>query len=400
MDNSILDLIFRGTEEVIPKDDFLKRLEKSETLKIKFGADPTAPDLHLGHTVVLRKLRVFQKLGHKIQLIIGDFTAQLGDPSGRSVTRPPLKKEEVIKNAETYKEQVFKILDPQKIENIYYNSEWLENMNFNDVIKLCSKYTVARMLERDDFYKRYSGRQPICIHEFLYPLIQGYDSVVLKSDLEIGGTDQKFNLLVGRDLQEDAGLRPQIIMTMPILPGTDGIKKMSKSYGNYIGLNETSKDMFGKLMSITDDLMFTYFELLTEIPTQELNEYKMEIKLNKLNPRDLKEKLAKNIVADYFGETIANYEADEFKKVFSNRQNPDEAPEFIIPFDRISEGQCDAMTIMKHTGAFPSNGEIKRLIKQGGLKINDAKVNDINDKFDIFPGMIVKAGKFKFFKLK
>ena len=283
------ELLTRGVQEIIPLEEFKKRLENKECLKVKFGADPTAPDLHLGHTVVLRKLRLFQKFGHKIQLIIGDFTAQLGDPSGRTATRPPLSKDEVLKNAETYKQQVFKILDPQKIENIYYNSEWLEPMKFNDVIKLCSKYTVARMLERDDFAKRYANHQSICIHEFLYPLIQGYDSVVLKSDLEIGGTDQKFNLLVGRDLQVEAGLRPQIIMTMPILPGTDGVKKMSKSYGNYIGLNETSKDMFGKLMSINDDLMFTYFELLTDIPNAELSSYKEQIKNGKLNPRDLKE---------------------------------------------------------------------------------------------------------------
>ncbi len=369
-------------------------------MKIKFGADPTAPDLHLGHTVVLRKLRIFQKMGHNLQLIIGDFTARLGDPTGRSATRPPLTADDVNRNAETYKEQVFKIIDPDKIEKIYYNSEWLEPMKFHDVIKLCSKYTVARMLERDDFHKRYTSQQSISVHEFLYPLIQAWDSVFLKSDLEIGGTDQKFNLLVGRELQQSEGLRPQIVMTMPILPGLDGVKKMSKSYGNYIGLNESAKDMFGKVMSISDDLMFTYFELLTMISNEELKEYKIKIKENSLNPRDLKEKLGKIIVADYFGETAAQFEAEEFRRVFSQRQNPDDMPEITIPDDCISDGKSTALNILKATNAFPSNSEIKRIIKQGGLKIGEQKVNDMSDVFEIKSGIIIKAGKLNFFKIK
>jgi tyrosyl-tRNA synthetase len=396
----MLEDIVRGTEEIIPIEDFKKQLESGKTLKIKFGADPTAPDLHLGHTVVLRKLRKFQEMGHKIQLIIGDFTARLGDPSGKSVTRPPLTKEEVLKNAETYKSQVFKILKQDESVEIFYNSEWLETMQFDDVIKLCSKYTVARMLERDDFNKRYTTGQSISVHEFLYPLIQGYDSVALKDDIEIGGTDQKFNLLVGRDLQKEHGQKPQIIITMPILPGTDGVKKMSKSYGNYIALNDSSKDMFGKIMSISDELMFDYFKLLTDVPETELNEYKKQISENGLNPRDLKEKLAKLIVADYYGNETAQYEADEFKNVFSKKLDPDNAPEITVSENLLDGGKISAIEMVKLTNALNSNAEIKRLFKQGGIKYDNKTVSDMNQPLEPVSGNVLKIGKHNFFKIK
>lgn len=318
--------IKRGVEELIPEDELIAKLKEGRPLRIKLGADPTAPDIHLGHTVIFNKLRAFQELGHEVTFLIGDFTAMVGDPSGKNSTRPPLSREDVLKNAETYKEQVFKILDPAKTQ-IRFNSEWLSELGAEGMIRLASNQTVARMLERDDFKKRYAGGQPIAIHEFMYPLLQGHDSVALESDVELGGTDQKFNLLMGRELQKAAGQKPQAVLMMPLLVGLDGVKKMSKSAHNYIGISEAPSEMFGKIMSISDDLMWSYYELLSFRPLEEVAELKAGVDAGK-NPRDVKVLLAKEIIARFHSEADADAAEQEFVNRFAKNQVPEDMPEF------------------------------------------------------------------------
>lgn len=378
----MLNIIKRGVEEIIVEDEMLEKFKTNKPLRIKFGADPTAPDIHLGHTVILRKLRQLQDLGHKVIFIIGDFTASIGDPSGRDETRKPLSGEEIERNAETYQKQVFKILDRDKTE-VVFNSQWLGKISSVEMMKLASCYTVARMLERDDFKKRYTEGKEITILEFLYPLLQGYDSVVVKADVELGGTDQKFNLLVARQLQRDYGQQPQVIMTMPLLEGTDGVRKMSKSYGNYIGVLESPKQMFGKLMSIPDALMPKYFELLTDIS------------LDKgLHPKEAKTLLAKEIVKYYYDEATAKKEEEEFERIFRDKELPAEIPTFEV--DKPSIGLIDVIIMAKLA---PSKSEARRLISQGGVKIDRKKVIDLNLELDLTLPKILQVGKKGFAKL-
>ncbi len=396
-----IDLIKRGCLEVLPFEELVRKLVlgkvNSTPLRIKFGADPTAPDIHLGHAVVLRKLRQFQELGHKIVFIIGDFTAQIGDPSGRNKTRPPLSKEEVMENAKTYQEQAGKILDMNRVE-LVYNSDWLDKMSFSEVIKLASKYTVARMIERDDFHKRYTEETTISLHEFLYPLAQGYDSVYLKADLEIGGSDQKFNLLVGRDLQREHNQEPQVILTMPLLEGTDGQRKMSKSYHNFIGLNEKAGQMFGKLMSISDELMWRYYELLSQLSVEEIGQRKEDVESGKLHPKTAKVELGRELVATYHCRELAERAAAEFDRVFRDKALPDEVPSFGVSEKPIT--LVDSM--VQHTTTVSSKSAARRLIKQGGVRVDNEVIKDINYQIeftDNSPEHLVKVGKRSFYKV-
>ena len=395
--NEQMDLIKRGTIEIIPEDDLLRKLEKSfkeiKPLNIKLGCDPTRPDLHLGHSVVLRKLAQFQTLGHKAILIIGDFTSLIGDPSGRNTTRPPLSPEEIAENAKSYFEQASKILNRETLK-IVYNSDWLGKMSFADVIKLSSKYTVARMLERDDFTKRFKEGIPISMHEILYPLAQAMDSVAIKSDVELGGTDQKFNLLVGRAIQREHGIDPQVILTMPLLVGTDGIEKMSKSYNNYIGIDDSPKDMFGKTLSIPDNIIYNYFELATDISKNELDEIKTFLSNKENNPRDIKRKLAKKFVEMYHNKDAAINAEEEFDRIFIQKGLPDEIPE--LKFD------IELMPILElivKVGFAPSNNEARRLVKQGGVSVDGEKVTDLNFIVYFDKEKILKVGKRNFIKL-
>ncbi|MFC1504181.1 tyrosine--tRNA ligase [Spirochaetota bacterium] len=387
-----LELIKRGTEEIISEEELANKLKKNKKLVIKAGFDPTAPDIHVGHTVLLRKMKHFQELGHDVVFLIGDFTGMIGDPSGKSKTRKRLTREEVAENAETYKEQIFRILDPKKTR-IEFNSSWCSPMNFYDVLNLTSRYTIARLLERDDFEKRYKTGQPITMLELMYPLIQGYDSVALKADVELGGTDQKFNLLVGRDLMREYSMEPQVIITMPILEGLDGVEKMSKSLGNYIGINESSKDMFGKAMSLNDNIMFRYFELLTDIPKNEIGEMKKAVKGGE-NPRNIKVKLAKCIVEQYHGEDEAARAEEEFNRIFSDKGLPDDMPEI-----RVSGDALWIVKLISETGVYKSNGEIRRVITQGGVTIDDEKIDKADAEITVKDGMIMKLGKKNFFKI-
>lgn len=385
-----LEIIKQGTVQVVSdnelKDKLAKALSSKKPLCIKYGADPSAPDIHLGHTVPLRKLRQFQDLGHEVIFIIGDFTAMIGDPTGRSETRKQLIKEEVEKNAETYKKQVFKILDPKKTK-VVYNSHWLNKLHLKEVVELTAKYTVAQLLERDDFLKRYKAGHPISLVEFLYPLMQGYDSVELKADVELGGTDQTFNLLVSREIQRAYGQEPQVIITMPILEGTDGVNKMSKSLGNYIGVSEPPKEMYGKVMSVSDTLMWRYYELLMQCDKKQIDEYR------KLHPMDMKKQLARQIVTQYWSETDAALAQEEFENVFSKRQNPDEIKEVVV------KNKINIVELIRNTGAVPSNGEARRLIQQGGVEIDGNKVTDINSIIEPKDGAVIKIGKRTFFKI-
>jgi len=371
-----LRTIRRGVVEILIEDELLKKLEHSyktnTSLKIKAGFDPTAPDIHLGHTVLLEKMRQFQDLGHEVILIIGDLTGMIGDPTGRSEIRKPLTRDEVLKNAETYKEQVFKILDPERTQ-IRFNSEWLEKMTPMEIIRLQAKQTVARMLEREDFKKRFESHTAIGIHEFIYPLLQGYDSVVLKADIEIGGTDQKFNLLMGRELQQEYGQPPQALVIMPLLEGTDGVKKMSKSLGNYIGITETPKDMFGKIMSVSDELMLRYYELLSHISVDELNGLKDGIKDHSVHPMESKKSLAYEIVERYHGNEAAAKAREEFEHIFKDKGLPDDVP--VFKFDE-DDSEIWLPKIMKLSGIVKSTGEGIRLIKQGGVSVNNEKWED------------------------
>ncbi len=397
--NEQLDVIKRGAAEIIREDDLVRKIEKSlatqTPLKVKLGCDPSRPDLHLGHSVVLRKLRQFQDLGHQAILIVGDFTGMIGDPSGRSKTRPPLTLDETRRNGQSYFEQATKILSTKKIQMLY-NSEWLAKMSFADVILLGSKYTVARMLERDDFERRYRAGEPISIHEFLYPLAQAMDSVATAADVELGGTDQKFNLLVGRDIQRERGLDPQVILTMPILPGTDGIEKMSKSLDNSIGISDPPKEIYGKTLSIPDTLIYDYFVLATSIPKEDLAGVKKQLEDPATNPRDLKRRLAREIVALYHGAEAAAAAEQDFDRVFVNKEAPEEVPEMALPGNGGSIGILKLLTVTKLAS---SNGEARRLIEQGGVSINGARVSDQNAVVSLNEAILVKVGKRKFLRV-
>ena len=367
--DQIISELKRGVEDVYSEADLVEKLKENRPLRIKLGADPTAPDIHLGHTVVLNKLRQFQNFGHEVIFLIGDFTATVGDPSGKNATRPPLSREDVLRNAETYKEQIFKILDPQKTQ-IVFNSDWLGELGTVGMIRLASNYTVARMLERDDFKKRFSNQQPIAIHEFIYPLLQGHDSVHLKADVELGGTDQTFNLLIGRELQKADGQKPQVAMTLPLLVGLDGEKKMSKSLGNYIGVTEAPSEMFGKIMSISDELMWDWYNLLSCRPLTEIAQLKSDV-ANGKNPRDVKILLAKEVIARFHDEASADAAEQEFINRFQKGAIPDEMPEFTF------EGEMGLASLLKEAGLVPSTSEAIRAAQQGGVKIDGEKVEDV-----------------------
>jgi len=390
------EILVRGTEEILPPAEFDALLKKSiETdtpLRVKQGFDPTAPDIHLGHTVCLRKLKQFQDLGHQIVLIIGDYTGMVGDPSDKNETRPRLSHEEVMKNAVTYEKQFFKILDRDRTE-IHYNGEWFENMKFTEITDLAAKYTVARMLERDDFKKRFKSEQPISIHEFFYPLMQGYDSVAIKSDIEIGATEQKFNLLIARKIQEEYGVKPQCVLTMPVLPGTDGTKRMSKSTGNYIGVDESPNDIYGKTMSIPDELIYTYFELVTGSSLDELSEIKKQLESDGVNPMELKKKLAREITGLYHGEKASLEAEREFGNIFSKGNIPDDIQE-----TNASEGDL-IVDIMVKSDLTSSKGEARRLITQGAVRINGDKISDKDQTLSNEKEQILKAGKRRFLKI-
>lgn len=401
--NTQIEIIKRGTAEIIPETELIAKLENSlknnQPLKVKLGLDPSAPDIHLGHTVVLHKMRQFQELGHQVIIIIGDFTGRIGDPTGKSETRKPLTEEEIKNNAQTYKEQIFKILDKEKTQ-VVFNSHWLAPLNFAQIVELAAKTTVARMLERDDFSKRYSSNQPISIHEFFYPLMQGYDSVHLHADIELGGTDQKFNLLMGRTLQKEYNQEPQIAITMPILEGLDGVQKMSKSLGNYIGINEAPEEIYGKAMSIADELMLRYFELVTDITLDELNQLKLQLERGQLHPRDTKMRLAKTLVTMYHGQDAAQKAEKHFKTVFQKKDLPDDIPELVIKADMLENGRIWLPKLIVDGNLSNSTSEARRLIKQGAVRINDERIEDLDYKLQPEDNMVIKAGKRKFLKIR
>jgi len=390
-----LELIKRGSDELLVEAELVERLKSGRPLRIKAGFDPTAPDLHLGHTVLINKLRHFQDLGHHVMFLIGDFTGMIGDPTGKNATRPPLSREQILDNAKTYQEQVFKILDPEKTE-ICFNSSWFEPLGASGMIRLAALHTVARMLERDDFSKRYRSGQPIAIHEFLYPLCQGYDSVAMKADVELGGTDQKFNLLVGRELQKHYGQAPQCVLMMPLLEGLDGVNKMSKSLGNYVGINEPAREIFGKLMSISDDLMWRYFELLSFRATGEVAGFKSEIASGR-NPRDVKVLLAQEIVARFHGAAAAVDALADFEARFRQGAIPDDIPDVVLV------GECGGMVIaqvLKQAGLTASTSEALRMIDQGGVKIDGVKIDDRNLLLSGSSPVVLQVGKRKFARVE
>lgn len=389
-----LALIRRGAEDFIGEAELLERLKAGKTLRIKLGMDPTAPDLHFGHTVVLNKLRQFQDLGHQVIFLVGDFTAQIGDPSGKNVTRPPLSKEQVLTNAQTYQEQVFKILDPEKTE-VRFNSEWMDKMTAADMVRLTSKYTVARILERDDFQKRYSENRPIAVHEFLYSLTQAYDSVALNCDVELGGTDQKFNLLVGRDIQREYGLLPQTVITMPILEGLDGVQKMSKSLGNYIGIFESANEMFGKIMSISDELMWRWFLLLSFRPLAEIEQLKAEAAQGR-NPRDIKFELAHELVSRFHDHAAA----DAAQEAFINRFAKGEVPEDLETVSLKAGDGIGIAHMLKEAGLVDSTSEAFRMIKQGAVKIDGEKVDNKDLQLSAGFSGIIQVGKRRMIRIE
>jgi tyrosyl-tRNA synthetase len=389
-----LSLIKRGADELLIETDLVDRLKSGRPLRVKAGFDPTAPDLHLGHTVLINKLRHFQELGHHVMFLIGDFTGMIGDPTGRNATRPPLSREQILENAKTYREQVFKILDPEKTE-VCFNSTWFEPIGAAGMIKLAALHTVARMLERDDFAKRYANNQPIAIHEFLYPLCQGYDSVAMRADVELGGTDQKFNLLVGRELQKHYGQPPQCILTMPLLEGLDGVNKMSKSYGNYVGINEPPKEIFGKLMSVSDGLMWRYYELLSFRSNEEIARFKEEVAGGR-NPRDVKVMLAQEIVQRFHSHQAAEEALADFEARFSQGAIPEDIESVGIPCD--AEGMGIAQ-VLKQAGLTGSTSEALRMIEQGGVRLDGEKVS--NRALVLKPGItvVLQVGKRKFARI-
>jgi tyrosyl-tRNA synthetase len=393
-------IIRQGCHEIIREEELAARLEKARAtgtpLKVKAGFDPTAPDLHLGHTVLIQKLKNFQDLGHQVIFLIGDFTGLIGDPSGKTETRPPLTEEEVKANALTYERQIFKVLDPGKTV-IDFNSRWMKSMSAQDLIRLAARHTVARMLEREDFHKRYIGQTPISIHEFLYPLIQGYDSVALQADVELGGTDQTFNLLVGRDLQREYGQAPQVVITLPLLEGLDGVQKMSKSLGNYVGIDEPPETMFGKIMSISDTLMLRYYELLTDIAPSALADLKKDLAAERKHPRQVKEELAVTLVARYHGQTAAENAAREFIRVHRERELPEEIEEVNL---KVSEPSLWLPRLMMDSGLAASTSEARRLITQGGVQVDGEKVTDIGLELATGRTYLLKVGKRRFKRVK
>ncbi len=397
--NEQMDIIRRGTSEIIPEEDLARKIEKSikttKPLIVKLGCDPSRPDLHLGHSVVLRKLRQFQDLGHQAILIVGDFTGMIGDPSGKSKTRPSLSLEETRKNGQSYFEQAVKVLSDKNIKMIY-NSDWLGKMSFSDVIKLSSKYTVSQMLEREDFHARFNKEEPISLHEFLYPLAQAMDSVAIESDVELGGTDQKFNLLVGRAIQREFGKEPQVILTMPILPGTDGVEKMSKSLDNYIGISDSPKEMFGKTLSIPDKLIYDYFVLATNVSNNELQKIKTQLADPALNPRDTKRRLAREIVTLYHSSEAAQAAQEEFDRIFVKKDLPDEIEEYTYGTNGSSVNIVQLIADVKLAS---SKTEARRLIEQGGVSVNGEKVNDAKSEIRLNESTIIKVGKRKFLKI-
>lgn len=393
-----LSFLKKGSVDLIREDDLKKKLERSaktgKPLRVKLGLDPTAPDIHVGHTVVIRKLKAFQDLGHTVIFLIGDFTGMIGDPSGKNVTRPPLSREEIDVNAETYKRQMFKLLDPEKTE-LRFNGEWMDKFTAADFVKLCAKTTVKQILERDDFSKRMAEEKPISLHELLYPLVQGYDSVALEADIELGGTDQKFNLLMGRNLQREFGQEPQVILTTPLLEGLDGVQKMSKSLSNYIGIDEPPAKIFGKVMSISDDLMWRYYELLTDLLPTEIETLKSKCLSGAENPRNAKARLAKLIIGDFHSAADAEAAEADFNRLFVKKEAPDEIDE-----KSISAGDYKLVDLLVLAGLAPSKGEAKRLIEQGGTRVNGEKVSDTGAELSISSeSLLLQVGKRKFLRI-
>lgn len=392
--SDILNELERGTEEILVKSELVNKLNKGRPLRIKVGFDPTAPDLHVGHTVIINKMRQFQDLGHQVIFLIGDFTGRIGDPTGKSATRPPLTEEQVNQNAITYKEQVFKILDPEKTE-VAFNSTWMGKMSSAEMIQLAAKQTVARMLERDDFSKRYKSNQPIAIHEFLYPLVQGYDSVALRADVEMGWTDQKFNLLVGRELQRMYGQEQQIVITLPLLEGLDGVNKMSKSLGNYIGITDAPNDMFGKIMSVSDELMWRYFDLLSFRPLSEIKKLRQEV-ADGFNPRDVKFLLAEELITRFHNKVAATAAQEDFITRFQKGALPDDLPEISVETENVD---LPIANLLKNAGLVESTSEAFRMIQQGGVKIDGTKVEDRNLLISKGTIAVIQVGKRKFAKV-
>lgn len=394
-----LHIVKSGAAQIVPESLLLEKLKKGTPLNIKLGVDPTAPDIHLGHVVPLRKLRQFQDLGHQVTLIIGDGTALIGDPSGRNTTRPQLSYEQIRANAQTYVDQAFKVLDPEKT-TLRYNSEWILSLDMEKLLKLLSNFTVARILERDDFHNRYTKQQPISLHEFLYPVMQAYDSVVIKADVELGGTDQLFNLLAGRELMEKLGLEPQVCLTLPLLEGTDGVQKMSKSYGNYIGLTDTPEDMFGKVMSIPDNMMVKYFRLASNCPVDQIDAIERGLAADELHPNKVKRSLARNIVAAYYDEAAAQAAEEHFDLLFKSHAVPDDIPEFAPDLTPNAEGKVYLAKILADAGLAGSAGEARRLIDGGGVKVNGEAL--AAKQYNVDPGLLenatVQVGKRKFMK--
>lgn len=393
-----LDYLRKGAVEIIREDDLRAKLEQSARtgvpLRVKYGADPTAPDIHIGHTVVIRKLRAFQELGHTAIFLIGDFTGLIGDPSGKNTTRPQLTREEINANAETYKTQIFKLLDPEKTV-IDFNSRWMDTLGSDGFVRLAARTTVKQILERDDFQKRLTEERPIALHELLYPLVQGYDSVALEADVELGGTDQKFNMLVGRNLQREYKQEPQVVITMPLLEGTDGVQKMSKSYANYIGINEPPQEMFGKVMSISDALMWRYYELLTDLRAEEINELRAASEAGRRNPRDLKVELAKRIITDFHSSSDAQAAEEEFNRIFKRKEVPDEIEERTL-----TAGVWKLSRLLVETALAASMGEARRLIEQGGVRVDGERRAE--DEINIEAGrtILIQIGKRRFLRVR
>lgn len=392
--NDVLTQIKRGCDELLVEQELVEKLKAGRPLRVKAGFDPTAPDLHLGHTVLINKLRQMQDLGHHVLFLIGDFTGMIGDPTGKSATRPPLTREQVEQNAKTYQEQVFKILKPEQTE-VVFNSTWINQLGAAGMIKLAASHTVARMLERDDFHKRYHGNQPIAIHEFLYPLLQGYDSVALKADLELGGTDQKFNLLMGRELQKQAGQPQQCILTMPLLEGLDGVNKMSKSLGNYVGINEPPQEIFGKLMSVSDALMWKYIELLSFESLPVIQQWKADVEAG-ANPRDIKVRFAQEIVARFHGQTAAERALADFEARFQRGALPEDMPEISVP---VQDGGVLVAQLLKQAGLVASTSEALRMVEQGGVRLDGEKVGDKGLRLQAGTTVVAQVGKRKFARI-
>jgi len=390
-----IETIRRGSEELIVEEELVKKLQSGRKLRVKLGLDPTAPDLHLGHTVVINKLRHFQELGHQVQFLIGDFTGMIGDPTGKNQTRPPLSREQILANAQSYRDQAFKILDPERTQ-ILFNSEWSDKLGAEGIIRLAAKYTVSQLLERDDFSRRFREERPIAVHELLYPLMQGYDSVAMKADVELGGTDQKFNLLVGRELQRAWGQEPQCIITMPLLEGLDGKEKMSKSLGNYVGIAEPPQEIFGKLMSISDELMWRYIELLSFEPLATVRKWKEEVRSG-ANPRDVKVRFAAEIVARFHGEAAARKAQEGFEQRFREGVLPEDMRELAV---KAPEGGMLIAHLLKQAGLTPSTSEAQRMIEQGGVKLDGERVSDKNLKLQAGRIVVAQVGKRKFARIR